>query len=123
MLSLPNCLNKTTVHHLAQVPAGSGDGAGAEAGAGEDGGAGADLPGAQAPAGRPAQETTLYHNIMLNRRQRCQFLYSDFSTDCPSAWRDVSTLSRIRTEAFEIKMKPIIVNEEPSRKVGTNFFP
>ena len=53
-------------NHLAQVPAGCGDGAGTEAGAGEDGRAGADLPGAQAPAGRPAQETILYHHIMLN---------------------------------------------------------
>ena len=34
---------------------------------------------------------------------------------------DIDDQHKIRMEAFEIKMKPIVVNEEPSRKVSQLF--
>ena len=34
---------------------------------------------------------------------------------------DIDEQHKIRMEAFEIKMKPIVVNEEPSRKVTNPF--
>ena len=37
--------------------------------------------------------------------------------ECKQLRLDLDEQHKIRMEAFEIKMKPIVVNEEPSRKV------
>ena len=39
--------------------------------------------------------------------------------ECKQLRIDIDDQHKIRMEAFEIKMKPIVVNEEPSRKVNS----
>ena len=38
--------------------------------------------------------------------------------DCKKLRSDIDEQHKIRMEAFEFKMQPIVINEEPSRKVS-----
>ena len=44
---------------------------------------------------------------------------TSFCQECKQLRLDLDEQHKIRMEAFEIKMKPIVVNEEPSRKVNS----
>ena len=38
--------------------------------------------------------------------------------DCKQLRVDIDEQHKVRMEAFEFKMQPIVINEEPSRKVN-----
>ena len=42
-----------------------------------------------------------------------------FDQDCKQLRGDIDEQHKIRMEAFEFKMQPIVINEEPSRKVSS----
>ena len=41
--------------------------------------------------------------------------------ECKQLRGDIDEQHKIRMEAFEFKMQPIVINEEPSRKVKLNI--
>ena len=51
----------------------------------------------------------------------CRLTTTCLCQECKQLRLDLDEQHKIRMEAFEIKMKPIVVNEEPSRKVTNHL--